>query len=1792
MQPYQPWQKVLSILMSASFFLGLLQSGPAAAAPEPQLVPAVGQSLKNDVSPALSDLAQAVAPLLPAGPVQSLPLVTLPKVKSAASSGADQALQAGASITNSMPDPVANFEGVNNINGVHPPDTQGDIGYDPATGKKYYVQWVNLAYQIWDVTDPASPVSKLPSPANGNTLWNGFGGACETSNDGDPITLFDPMAGRWMMSQFALPNYPNGPFYQCTAISTSGNPAGTWYRYMFMVHATKMNDYPKLGVWPDAYYMTDNQFTSGWAGAGVFAFDRARMLAGLPATFIYFDLASVNINLGGMLPADLDGNNLPPAGTPGIFIEVDDSANLGDPTDTLRLWYFHADFTTPANSTFGTTTGGDANLANFILPVANFDYLPCVISGMPNCIPQQGTSQRLDSLGDRMMYRLVYRNFGAYQSLYASHTVKADGVDRAGVRWYELRDSGSGWAINQQSTYAPADGLYRWMSSIAADKDGNIAMGYSVSSSGMYPAIRYAGRLAADPANTLAQGETTLFAGTGAQLSTYARWGDYSMLGVDPQDDCTFWYTNEYIGVTSNASWRTRIGSFKFPSCVGGTMGTLAGTITHGGSGQALSGATISAGAYSTTSGADGTYSMTLPVGTYTVTAAAYGFASQSATGIAITSDGNTQQDFALDPQAEAILQGAVTDGSGHSFPLYARIEINAPGYAITIYSDPFDGSYSASLFSGVSYQLTVTPVQSGYVTQSVPVTLTTNPFIRNFSLLVDPLACSVPGYQRVETVINTESFDAVDLPALPTGWATLKTAGAGNPLWQTNAGTNNPGGIPAHSGANLVYFNSYDVYPYNVARLYQTTSVSLAGYTGATLSFWMVHDPGYPQYNDTLQPQISTDGGATWANLGPAISRLGTGGWTRHLLDLGAYVGPGTPGVRLGFLGTSAFGNDIHLDDIQIISTACNQVEGGLVAGYVTDANSGAGLNGMPVKNDAVPALTAATFSTPTDLTAGDGLYFLFQATAANSENHTLTASGPAGYAPDGRTVLVTRNATTRQDFSLTAGVIGASPMALEASLYVGETTTLPLALGNSGTLAVNYQLKELDRGVLPVLGPFETPNYVVKPFKQNFPSAEKLGFPPERSYQPYAAGEIISSWGSGLGKAWGLAVDLANDHIWVSSPAAAWGGTNSLSEYTPGGTPTGRSLPYSWSPASGPADLAYNIHTGKLWVVNVSPDNCIYEINPDSGYTGRQICPGGGAGFAVAQRGLAYDPATDTFYSGGWNDQIVNQFNANGEILRSINVGLSIAGLAYNPDSQHLFIIINSSQTAIYVLDAANNLASLGSFGVTGMGAYAGAGLEMGCNGSLWVADENDGMVYNLQSGETTTFCNMDVPWLEVAPASGSILQGESQPVQVTFSATDLSQPGIYQAQLKLVHDTPYSVPGIPVTLHVYLPASWGSLNGTVTGLGLCDAAPAQPLANATVEIWNTALPPVLLKTLTTVGTGQYTWPVPAGTYTIRAYTADYVSQSQLAILAAGQTLSTNLSLRRDAPCLSAAPASLSASLHTDQTEVQQLVLDNTGAAAGDFTITEQNGSPLLGVRLANPQGLLIQEAFESRDFPPQGWTRPEGDGAYSWKSAANPHSGLQGAVVRYDPALQAQDEWLLTPTLDLARGVLSFWSSGSVYWCQRSYDNCDLKIWIVVGEIGGGDDLLVGKADDSWTADWVWAQSIFDLNRFLPGGAVQIGFEYTGSNGAQVSLDDIQLDGIQLTDVPWVSVAPLAGSIPAGASQPIVVTFDAAGLPAGDYHASLNLSGQGTGEINIPLTLVITAEHPLVWLPLVRR
>ena len=446
-----------------------------------------------------------------------------------------------------LPDPpLVNVEGLGNgfpgyPNSGPPPDTTGAIGRD------HFVQWVNLSWAVFDKATGAVVEQTGNDWRPGNSIWSGFGGPCETTNNGDPVVLYDQLADRWVMSQLALTNFTVGPFYQCVAVSTTSDPFGPWNRAAYEWPDGKLNDYPKLAVWLGSYTITVNEFddlvSQNFEGAGIAAFDREAFLAGGAPAMVYFDLG---IAYGGLLPAELDGSTEPPADTPALFFGIHNG--LGN--DHLEIWKLAVDWSDPG----AATLGGPGYAPDTTIPVESFGVFGTAT---------QPSGASLDTLSDRLMFRAAYRNFGDHESVVLNHSVRAS--TRNAVRWYEVRDPAGTAVLWQQGTYAPDDD-HRWMGSIAMDAAGNIALGYSVSSGTTSPAIRFTGRLAGDPLGEMTIAETSIQEGTGAQTLT-GRWGDYSTMTVDPVDDCTFWYTHEYVSRTGVAAWASRIAAFRLPGC-------------------------------------------------------------------------------------------------------------------------------------------------------------------------------------------------------------------------------------------------------------------------------------------------------------------------------------------------------------------------------------------------------------------------------------------------------------------------------------------------------------------------------------------------------------------------------------------------------------------------------------------------------------------------------------------------------------------------------------------------------------------------------------------------------------------------------------------------------------------------------------------------------------------------------------------------------------------------------------------------------------------------------------------------------------------------------------------------------------------------------------------------------------------------------------------------------------------------------------------------------------------------
>jgi subtilisin-like proprotein convertase family protein len=627
-----------------------------------------------------------------------------------------------------IPTPIANFEGMGSgLAGFQvqsaPPDTDGDIG------PNHYVQIVNSGLTVFNRS--GQPVL---GPMPTRTIFNGFAGPCGATNDGDGTVRYDRLADRWVIAQFSI---SQGQFLQCVAVSTTADPTGSYARYAFSY--TAFNDYPKFALWPDAYYITFNMFPNNQFGGGkACAIDRAKMLTGATATMQCFDTGT---DFGGLLASDLDGTSLPPAGSPNYHIA------LGNNLNDLAFWKFHIDFANPNNSTF---------VGPNLISVASFGAL----CNAGTCVTQPGTTQRLDSLADRLMNRFVYRRFADHEALVVSHSVSANGG--GGVRWYELRDpQNTTPTVFQQGTFAP-DSAFRWMGSIAIDQAGDIALAYATSSGTISPSVRYTARVPSDPPGTMGQGEGIIVTGVGAQTGGLSRYGDYSSLNIDPVDDCTFWYTQEYIGATGSFNWRTRVGSFKLAQCgaqisdfsltpnptsrtvAAGTSTTYAvQTAVLSGTAQSISlsisglpsGVTASFSPSTVTAGNSSTLTVTAaanaPASNAQLTITGTGATATHSANVSLSvTNANQAPTVAItSPANNAIVSGIVPIAATASDPdgTIANVKFQLPdGTTVTDTTAPFSTSWnSATVADGAGHQIRATATDNVGATSTATISVT-----------------------------------------------------------------------------------------------------------------------------------------------------------------------------------------------------------------------------------------------------------------------------------------------------------------------------------------------------------------------------------------------------------------------------------------------------------------------------------------------------------------------------------------------------------------------------------------------------------------------------------------------------------------------------------------------------------------------------------------------------------------------------------------------------------------------------------------------------------------------------------------------------------------------------------------------------------------------------------------------------------------------------------------------------------------------------------------------------------
>ncbi len=1699
-----------------------------------------------------------------------------------------------------MPAPLMSFEGLNNTSGVLPPDTNGDVGRD------YYIQSVNATViGIYDKQTGNQVQSFALS-----SLWPS-GDPCNSLGYGDPIVLYDSLADRWLLSQFAFDvdgsGTPIPPYYQCIAISKSSDPLGEWYAYTYQVHDTKMNDYPHFGVWPDAYYMTANQFdNNGWAGAGVWAFDRDAMLNGSAGTFIYFDLESVNNNYGGMLPADFDGLTPPPTGAPGLFAEWDDSSWIG-PTDAIRIWEFHVDWNTPSNSTFGVN--GDPN---YIIQTQDVD--PDMCGWARNCIPQPGGSA-LDAISDRLMYRLAYRNFSDYQVLVSNHTVDVDGNDHAGIHWFELRNSGSGWTLHQDGVFAP-DANHRWMGSIAVDHVGNMALGYSVSSSSVYPSIRYTGRLADDPLGTMPQGEGEIIAGSGYQESSSGRWGDYSMMSVDPVDDCTFWYTQEYYATTGNAPWQTRIGSFKFPNCVLGPRGTLtgivydaAGTPTDDG----IEGATVGASSnptltFQTTSGENGLYAFTLPTGTYTVTAYAYGYLPNEIAGVDVVSGTTTTVNIPLTATPSFVVSGTVSDAVA-GWPLYAHITIqgdpiNPPSETADFWSDPVTGFYSVELASGITYTFRVEAWVEGYTPTVQTLAPLTQPMTVDFPLQPNLGQCSAPGYSLGNALV--EDFSDGTTPA---GWTVIDNAGTGA-VWTFN----DPGDRGNNTGGEdgFAIADSDNAGGVDMDTELRTPVLDFSTSASVTLQF--KYDFNAYSNNEVADVDVSNDGGSTWTNVWQRTGSDDRGPKTATI-DISSIAGNQSQ-VMVRFHYYNANWDWFwEVDDVRIGDLAnidCQPQAGGLVVGNVYDENTNAELPGAVVTTDEGAQSTATT--TP-DPQVGDAFYTAFVAAGT----HTMTGTMTGGYAPDIVSVTPVQSSTIQQDLYLPAGMLSAAPTSLSETVELGQVVSVPFTITNSGSVSTPFVFAEVDRGTTPS-APISIPASHTrirhsKPVVGRAPGATFIG-----------GGSLAPLAGK---PAYGFELYPGSDFFYMpdTDTPGNWNTISTVSGYSffgadflNGDFDTLYALDYDNNrfvavdtatgniteiatvpPKSGEGWIGLSgAHDGTLYAAstNCNGSSTLYTIDPDTG-AATEI---GSVTNADCLIDIAISPDNDKMYGLDLSDVLI-------EIDPATGAGTVIGSIGF--DANYSQGMDFEDESGILYLAAYNDTSNQGELRIadtsTGNTALVGAFP----NGA-----EVDGFAF--KSGI------FDVPWLSESPVSGTVEATDITTASITFDAGAVSQPGIYYAQLIVREQTPYPAPKVPVTMTVNAPPTWGKITGVVSSTGRCGDQ-FTPLAN--VDVLIEGLNGTV--TATTDSAGNYTYWVVSGTYTLTVAPAGYLSQSISVAVTSQETTTQNFSLRPLLPCAQATPTAMDVTLvGVNVTRTETLTLTDNGAFSYTFAITERpagassvytmadssaaNGPAYNWVDISTT-GISVTLGDDDEDGPfPIGFTFPFYDNEYTdFYVSSNGFISFGSGSTAFSNQCPLPDSSLPNNLIALMWDDLNPSSSNDPVYYQ-SFTSCPYGTTAT--------PCLVVQYENYHHYGGTVAGTFQAI--LFPYGSILIQFKDAGVEEGSGSTTGIEnADGTQgmsyacntgnslsdnlaicfaapgnptdcsTADVPWLSESPITGTVAADGSIPIAVTFDSTGMSSGVYTASLVIrtSDADNPAIIVPVTMTIGNN---VYLPLLMR
>ena len=761
----------------------------------------------------------------------------------------------------------------------HPPDTNGDVG------PTYYIQTVNTSIGIYDKSNgnrvAAFTFNAFMSQGN-------FGNLCDTDNFGDPVVLYDTFDDRWFVTDFAFKLDGSGNVnpqhvFQCFAVSKTGDPVNGGWNFYSIESPGGLGDYPKFGVWPDGIYMSANMF--GYAASGsyfgfhVWALNKEQMYDGAPSPQVV-DFAGPSSDFT-LLPANARLQaGTPPAGSSEYFVSTEQFLNA------LSIYKLHVDWDKISTSTF---TGPTAQLA----PTC-----------WPNATPVNAstTANKADVLPIRAMAQAQYTNLAGAESVWVTHTVErgesannttcnAPTGGNATVRWYQANVTGGTVAANvvQGKTYDPdgANTFFRFMPALAVDRLGDMAVGYSKSNSTTDPQIKYSGRLAGDPVNTLPQTEQTLIDGTGSQSgncgsSACTRWGDYSGMSLDP-NGCEFWETNEYYA-TTGLNDLTRIGAFHFPGCTTVGNGTLSGTVTDGT--NPISGASVALGSRTTTTDGSGHYSFSVPAGTYaSLSASKDGFDTGSSSSVTVPDGGTVTRNFALNASAQS---GCFTDNSQSTFqrgvPTNCDL-VASPGNVVLVNQTVVDqrnedlSNFGVGLTTTTWGGQTFTPAVSGSLTKAE-----INMFCSSCTGTTPNLTLSVRATSG--GLPTGADLATATIPGFSSGAASYYTATFGSPV-NVSAGTQYA----------LVIRPTADPSP----GIYALTRSSSNVYTGgARVS--------------------STDSGGTWTaqttDIGFRVSvRTGfppSGSFVSSLKDANPAAGRSATWTTLSFTATKPAGTDV----------------------------------------------------------------------------------------------------------------------------------------------------------------------------------------------------------------------------------------------------------------------------------------------------------------------------------------------------------------------------------------------------------------------------------------------------------------------------------------------------------------------------------------------------------------------------------------------------------------------------------------------------------------------------------------------------------------------------------------------------------------------------------------------------------------------------------------------------------------------------------------------------------------